>query len=156
MANDRQALHQLAEREDRIRHRATQPGPTILQLDAMSPDQFDLAVRQALEQSGFKTALRGPRTIEAATRDGALGLIFCASVQNPAPDATTDVRAILTARRLAAALELGVLVISNLKFISRPANSLLNETTSVRLVQRLQLQEWIEWGVPVQDVLVSA
>ncbi|MFE5095957.1 hypothetical protein ACFRCI_37850 [Streptomyces sp. NPDC056638] len=156
ISDDQQVLHRLGKREERKRQSAGKPGLTIEQLDAAEQDEFDDAIRQALERSGFQASSREPRTIEV-TSDGETGLVFCANVQHPACDETTDVRVILTAQRLATANGLrGVVVISNLRYISRAANMLCEGTTpSVRLMQRFELQRWVEWGVPLRNVLVT-
>ncbi|OUC80470.1 hypothetical protein, partial [Streptomyces swartbergensis] len=119
--------------------------------------EFDDAVRQALQHSGFQAILREPRVLEVS-RSGETGLVFCANVQRPGRDEATDVRVLLTALRLAEAGGFpGVLVISNLKYVSRPAYRFLEETTSsLRLVQRFELQRWVAWEVPLRDALVAA
>lgn len=157
LSDDRHELHRLAELEERKRQSRSRPGVTIEQLDAMEQQEFDDAVRQALEHTGLQVSSRGPRILEVS-RDGAKGLVFCANTQRPARDETTHIRMIIAAQRLARTGDLArVLVISNDKYISRPAHRLCEEDTpSVVLVQRFELQRWIEWGIPLRNWLVSA
>ncbi|MGW7605274.1 hypothetical protein [Streptomyces antimycoticus] len=157
ISNDQQVLHRVAELEERKRQRASTPRVTIDRLDAMEQHEFDDAVRQALEGSGFQASLREPRVLQVS-RDGATGLVFCANVQRPSLDERTDVRMLLTAQRMAKASGVrGVLVVSNLQYVSMPAYRLLQEATpSVRMVQRFALQRWVEWDMPLRNVLVSA
>ncbi|MFE5199889.1 restriction endonuclease [Streptomyces sp. NPDC056601] len=156
LADDCEALHSLARREERKRESAGTLRSTIEQLDSMAQEDFDDAIRQALENSGFQTSSREARVIDV-TRGGGKGLVFCANVQNPASSDTTDVRAILTAQRLALSSSLAkVLVVTNQQYISRAADRLTVETSpSIRLIQRFELQQWVEWGMPLRDVLAD-
>jgi hypothetical protein len=157
LSDDRHELHRLAELEERKRQSGSRPGVTIEQLDAMEQQEFDGAVRQALEHAGLQVFPRGPRILEVS-RDGEKGLVFCANTQRPAQDETTHIRMIIAAQRLARASDLDrVLVVSNVRYVSRPAYRLCEEETpSVVLVQRFELQRWIEWGIPLRNGLVSA
>ncbi|MFG3532777.1 hypothetical protein ACGF8B_39630 [Streptomyces sp. NPDC047917] len=154
VSRDREALHRLAERERYKRRSASTPGRTMSHMDALNQDGFDSVIQQALECSGFQAIRRGPRVIEA-TRNGARSLVFCANVLYPSAHGTTGVRMILTAQRVAAADAFQrLLVISNLPFISRPADRIMEERTpSARLMQRNELQQWVEWGIPLRNVL---
>lgn len=156
ISNDQEALHHLAQHEERWRH-STDPGITLEQIDGMEQDAFDDAIKQALERSGFQASWRQARVIEV-TDDGEAGLVYCANVNRPAREDLTQVRAILTAQRLARQRDLRrVMVVTNQRFISRLANRLMDKTTpSVVLVQRFALQQWLEWGMPLRDVLAAA
>lgn len=157
MSRDQKELHRLAKLEEKKRQAASARGTTIEMLDAASQPEFDDAIRQALQRLGYQAQSREPRVLEV-TRDGATGLVFCANIQRPKYDEANDVRMILTAQRLAKASGFdGVLIVSNLKYVSRPAHRLLQEAPpSVQMMQRFELQRWIEWGMPLRRGVVPA
>jgi hypothetical protein len=151
MASDRKSLHRLARLEERKRQRSamTPPATTIEQLDMMEQSEFDDAVRNALEHEGFRVLVREPRVLEVNGPGNLHGLVFCANVQRPARDTETDVRMFLAAQRQARATGIDNLMIAtNVRYVSRPALRLL-DASDIRLVQRSQLQRWIEWGLPL-------
>ncbi|OIJ95439.1 hypothetical protein BIV24_09170 [Streptomyces colonosanans] len=157
MSNDRQELHTLATLEERKRRAASTQCTTIEQLDAMEQHEFNVTVLQALKRSGFQVHSRGPRVLEVS-RDGGEGLVYCAHVQHPGHNETTDVRTMLTAQRLAETRGFpGVLLVTNLRYLSRPAYRLLQEwDDNFRIVQRFDLQQWLGWDVPLRSLLGSA
>ncbi|GAA2418016.1 hypothetical protein GCM10010388_00950 [Streptomyces mauvecolor] len=152
LSKDQRKLYRLAELERRKRQVASTPVTTIEQLDAMEQHEFDDAVRRAFESDGFHAASLNPRILEIS-RDGVTGLVFCDHVRFPAPDAQTDVRTIVTAQRLASERDDdSIVVISNLAYISRSANRhCADSSPAIELVQRPELQQWIEWGVPLRN-----
>ncbi|MEU9061744.1 hypothetical protein AB0D13_23495 [Streptomyces sp. NPDC048430] len=151
-SHDQVELHELAMLEERQRQDASTSAPTLDQLDAMDEGEFDEAIRLALVRAGFQASARGPRAI-GVTRDGETGVVFCASVQRPMRDESDGIRMMLRAQRLADGMGFdAVLVISNLRYISLPANRHIEESTpTVHLVQRFELQRWIEWGIPLES-----
>lgn len=153
MDEDRKELHRLAELE---RKRLDAPGPTIRQLDGMPQDEFDTVVQRALERSGFRTRHRAPRVIEVSRARGR-GLVYCANVQEPDAEEMVHVRDLVTVQRLAEADGTGnVLLVSNLPYISRAALRYLEGMTcAVKHLDRSDLQQWIEWGTPLQALEAS-
>ncbi|MEU3408931.1 hypothetical protein ABZ766_33985 [Streptomyces sp. NPDC006670] len=153
MDEDRKELHRLAELE---RKRRDAPGPTIRQLDGMQQDEFDTIVQQALERSGFRTRHRAPRVIEVSRGRGR-GLVYCANVQEPDTEKMVHVRDLVAVQRLAEVSGTGsVLLVSNLPYISRAAlRHLEGMSCDVKHVDRFDLQQWIEWGTPLQALEAS-
>lgn len=156
LAEDRAALHSLARQEVLKRERARELAPTITQIDAMDQDAFDDAVQQKLEHSGFRVTSRQPKAL-LVTRKGKRGLVYCVTVPVAETDVPTQVREIAAAQRLAKSQDLSVvLVVTNQRFISRPAEKYRAEANpSVLLMQRTELQRWIEWGMPLREALAE-
>ncbi|MFF8604096.1 restriction endonuclease [Streptomyces sp. NPDC015232] len=154
MSTDRDELHRLAELEQR---RRAGTGTTIEQLDKMEQSDFDRVIQQALERSGFTIVTAEPKVLEVA-REAFKSIVFCDHAKRPASEQATDIEAIVAAQRFA--LERGyssVLVVSNLRFISHPAHRLTESSQpGVEMIQRYDLQRWIEWGEHFDDVAVWA
>ncbi|MFI6143747.1 hypothetical protein ACIBCC_36860 [Streptomyces griseus] len=149
MGKYRRKVHLLAEVEERQRRGTA--SPSLTELDAMTSDQFDEVIRGAFERSGFQTKACGSRLTEIS-RDDETQLVYSAHVQNPKSRETNDVRSMIRAQCAAEASGRdAVLVLTNLEYISHPANLHIEETTpDVRLVQRAELQRWIHWEMPLQ------
>ncbi|MFI8966972.1 hypothetical protein ACIGO8_33235 [Streptomyces sp. NPDC053493] len=150
LSTDKDELHGLAELEQR---RRAGTGTTLEQLDQMEQSDFDRLIQQALERSGFTIVTAESKVLEVA-REAFKGIVFCDHARNPASGQATDIEAIVAAQR--SALDRGyssVLVVSNLQFISHPAHRLTaSSQPDVEMIQRFDLQKWIEWGEPFDDV----
>lgn len=157
LADNRGSLHQLAMLELRQRHRTTKSLATLEQLDAMDQHEFDEIVFRGLSRGGFQPLLLEPRILTFVGA-GARGLVYCANVQRPRHDAVTDARAILSAQREARSRDIGhVLIVTNLMFISSIGNQIFDASDlSMTLLQRPDLQRWIDWGMPLRDVVADA
>ncbi|MEU8764602.1 restriction endonuclease [Streptomyces sp. NPDC048659] len=154
---DKAELHGWAKLEQHRRNAAVRTGVTLEQLDKMDQQEFDRAIQDALERSGFHVTSNKPAVLEVS-RETETGLVICANSRNPARDQKTDIERIVDAQRLAEERGAsGVLVISNLRYVSHPAHRLLQDVKpKIRLVQRFGLQQWIEWGMPLSTVSRSA
>ncbi|MFI8164089.1 hypothetical protein ACIF6I_33405 [Streptomyces microflavus] len=150
MGRYRRKSHALAEVEELQQRDAA--APTLTQLDAMTPDQFDEVIREALERSGFRTKSCGPRLTEIS-REDETRLVYSDHVQDPKADETTDLRSMVRAQRAAEASGFdAVLTITNLKYISHPAQRHIENTApTVHLVQRRELQRWVQWEMPLEN-----
>ncbi|MEU8672891.1 hypothetical protein AB0C71_39065 [Streptomyces anulatus] len=150
MSKYRRKAHTLAELEE-LQQRSTTT-PTLEQLDAMTSDQFDEVIRKTFEHSGFRTKACGPRITEIS-RDDETRLVYSAHVQNPKVDESNDVRSMVRAQFAAEASGFdAVLTITNLKYISHPAHRYIRKTDpTVHLVQRNDLQKWIQWEMPLEN-----
>ncbi|MFF9378885.1 hypothetical protein ACF1BB_30750 [Streptomyces griseoluteus] len=157
LAQDSKRLHPLAELEQRQREAPIETCIPLHQLDDMKQDDFEKAIRQALERSKYHIVSTAPKAFEIA-REAFKGLVFCDHARHPAPNQCTGVEQIAAAQRLAT--ERGyssVLVISNLRFISHPAHRLTEgREPGVEMIQRFDLQRWLEWGEPLNDLVVWA
>ncbi|MEU9418432.1 hypothetical protein [Streptomyces sp. NPDC048272] len=151
---DRTELQELADLE---RTRLDATGPTLQQMDEMQQDQFDAIVRAAMERSGFQALQRAPRVIEVFRDDAKWGLVYCAHTHNPGPEGKIDVRDLATAQRLATDGDFnGVLMVSNLQYISRAGLRYIpGMTCSVKRMHRFELQQWIEWNMPLRALKVA-
>lgn len=149
MGRYRQKSHELATLEEHQKQGTTTP--TLTELDAMTSDQFDEVLRQALRRSGFQTTDRGCKITEIS-RGTKKELVYSAHVQKPKYRETTDLRSMVRAQHVAEAAGFdAVWAITNLKFISTPAKRHIEETApTVRLVQRPELQRWIQWEMPLR------
>lgn len=149
MGRYRQKSHELAMLEERQKRGTTTP--TLTKIDAMTSDQFDEVIRQALRRSGFQTTDRGCRITEIS-RGTKKELVYSAHVQQPKHNEATDLRSMVRAQHVAEAEGFDdVWAITNLKFISTPAKRHIEETApTVRLVQRPELQRWIQWEMPLR------
>ncbi|WP_405785865.1 restriction endonuclease [Streptomyces sp. NBC_01367] len=154
LEKDRKRLRQIAEIEMLKRQASTDAGTSLHQLDQMTQQDFEQAVREATQRSGFEVVHYEPRMIEVK-RGGSKGIIFCEHGRHPTRDEYTSIEQIVTAQRLAS--ERGhssVLVITNLRFVSHPAHRFMQgRHPKVQLVQRFELQRWIEWGVPLDSLV---
>ncbi|MGW6857789.1 hypothetical protein [Streptomyces xanthophaeus] len=153
MDEDRAELHGLAILEQK---RLDATGPTLLALGRMQQDEFDAVIQRALERSGFLALHRSPRVIEVS-RAGRKGLVYCANTQAPKPDGMVHLRDLVAAQRLATAGDFGtVLLVSNLPYISRAALRYIDTMScSVEQLDSFDLQQWIEWGMPLRSVVGS-
>ncbi|MFJ4007713.1 restriction endonuclease [Streptomyces sp. NPDC090023] len=156
LTEDRAALHSLAWREVRKHNRTSELTPTITQIDAMDQNAFEDAVQQRLERSGFRVTSRQSKAL-FVTRKGERGLVYCVTVPAAETDIPTPVREIAAAQRLAESRELSaVLIVTNQRFISQPAERYrLEANPSVELMQRTDLQRWIEWGMSLREALAE-
>ncbi|MFB7609843.1 restriction endonuclease [Streptomyces gardneri] len=157
LATDRERLHPLAELEQLQRQAPIEAGIPLHQIDDMKQDDFEQVVRQALERSGYHVVSAAPKAFEVG-REAFMGIVFCDHARNPTPSQSTGVEQIAAAHRLAAERGYGsVLVISNLRFISHPAHRLTEgREPGVEMIQRFDLQRWLEWGEPLNDLVVWA
>ncbi|MFI0020307.1 hypothetical protein [Streptomyces griseus] len=149
MSEYRVKAHDLAELE--ALHQRSTHTPTLAQLDAMTSDQFDEVIRKMFERSGWVTKACGPRITEISRADEKM-LVYSAHVQNPKVDEASDVRSMVRAQFAARAAGFdAVLAITNLKYISHPADRYTEETDlTVQLAQRSELQRWIQWEMPLE------
>ncbi|MEU6621934.1 restriction endonuclease [Streptomyces litmocidini] len=157
LTKDRERLYPLAELEQRQRQAPIETCIPLQQIDNMKQDHFEQVVRQALERSGYRIVSAEPKAFEVA-RDAFNGIVFCDHARHPAPHQTTSIEQIAAAQRLAAERDYSsVLVISNLRFISHPAHRLTeSREPTVEMIQRFDLQRWLEWGEPMNDLVVWA
>lgn len=157
LSQDMKRLHPLAELEQRQRQAPIETCIPLHQIDDMKQDDFEEVIQQALERSEYHIVSAAPKTFEVA-REAFSGIVFCDHARHPAPNQSTGVEQIAAAQRLAA--ERGyssVLVISNLRFISHPAHRLTeSREPGVEMIQRFDLQRWLEWGEPLNDLVVWA
>ncbi|MFD7096408.1 hypothetical protein [Streptomyces xanthophaeus] len=153
MDENKAELHDLAILEQKRLH-AT--GPSLLELGAMQQDEFDAVIQRALERSGFQTLHREPRVIEVS-RAGRKGLVYCANTQTPKTDEMVHLRDLVSVQRLATAGDFGiVLLVSNLPYMSRAALRFIDTMScSVEHLDSFDLQQWIEWGMPLRAVVES-
>ncbi|MFF7780370.1 restriction endonuclease [Streptomyces tanashiensis] len=154
---DIERLRPLAELEQRQSQAPIETSVPLHQIDDMKQDDFEQVIRRALERSGYHIVSAAPKALEVA-REAFNGIVFCDHARRPASNQSTGVEQIAAAQRLAA--ERGyssVLVISNLRFISHPAHRLTeSREPAVEMIQRFDLQRWLEWGEPLNDLVVWA
>ncbi|MFJ3638026.1 hypothetical protein [Streptomyces sp. NPDC090112] len=154
LSEDRENLHKLAELEQ-LRRAGT--GTALQQIDAMQLTEFRWFTQQALEREGFTCMQAGAQVLEV-TRGGIKGIVFCDHIRQPPQDRMTDIEAVSTAQSLAAARGYdSVLMVSNLRFISQPAHRLSeSRKPEIEMIQRFDLERWIEWGLPFNELEVWA
>ncbi|MFJ6054705.1 hypothetical protein [Streptomyces sp. NPDC092307] len=101
--------------------------------------------------------MAGPNALEVV-REGVKDLVFYDHVKHPRQGQSTGIKAVSTAQRLAA--ERGytsVLMVSNPRFISQPAYRLSERRRPVvGMIQRFDLQRWIEWAESYDELVARA
>ncbi|MFF3726937.1 hypothetical protein ACFYYM_31735 [Streptomyces erythrochromogenes] len=143
LSKDRDNLQRLVELEQRSR---AATGTTLKQIDEMEQGEFHRITQQTLERDGSTTVAAGPKTLEV-TCEGV-------KLKRPQRGRSTDIEAVVASQRIAA--ERGysfVLIVRNLRFISQPAHRFSeSRRPDVEMIQRFDLERWIEWGDPFDEL----
>ncbi|MFK0112555.1 restriction endonuclease [Streptomyces sp. NPDC091217] len=159
IADDREALHELALREGYRRvSLADDSSVSLADIDSMTPVAFGDLVEVMLQRDGFRTARPvgvGRTSVVAATCPrGHLLLVSTHRVQAPfgqapEPAARVGAPALHTVRVVAERLEPDLVVVVTNGHFSEPARR-YGDANDMWLLPRRDLQSWAEWQEPVE------